>query len=365
MPEPLVADIERHLAALVSGHPDRHPGRPGNTAANDYAEAVLETPLLPIDTLAALESADISGAVVLLHGDIAADQLFPKSFDFVEAPEHRRIYELLETGAPAAIIGATGHGGGMGGGLYPYPLIEDGDFDLPNAYTTDEIGRELVSLAGQVATLEIVSERVMLPARQLTASRGPAGAPRAIVMAHIDSKGGSPGAIDNATGVAALLGVARLLTEYDGPYRIELIPMNGEDYYASSGEHLFVAANEGRWEELLGTVNMDAIGAKGASTAASMYAVSERGSELIGRVVRRHDTVSLGEEWYESDHSIVAGHGRPTVALTSTSFRELSSTVTHTERDTLELADPALVAAAAEFVTDLVRSLPAVGGPEA
>ena len=96
-----------------------------------------------------------------------------------------------------------------------------------------------------------------------------------------------------------------------------------------------------------------------------MYAVSERGSELIGRVVRRHDTVSLGEEWYESDHSIVAGHGRPTVALTSTSFRELSSTVTHTERDTLELADPALVAAAAEFVTDLVRSLPAVGGPEA
>jgi len=409
MPEPLVADIERHLAALVSGHPDRHPGRPGNTAANDYAEAVLEThgwtvesvdfdvldaitgparlslggrsfevqpgpytvpvttsaPLLTIDSLAALESVDIRGAVVLLHGDIAADQLFPKSFDFVEAPEHRRIYELLETGAPAAIIGATGHGGGMGGGLYPYPLIEDGDFDLPNAYTTDEIGRELVSLAGQVATLEIVSERVMLPARQLTASRGPAGAPRAIVMAHIDSKGGSPGAIDNATGVAALLGVARLLSEYDGPYRIELIPMNGEDYYASSGEHLFVAANEGRWEELLGTVNMDAIGAKGASTAASMYAVSERGSELIGRVVRRHDTVSLGEEWYESDHSIVAGHGRPTVALTSTSFRELSSTVTHTERDTLELADPALVAAAAEFVTDLVRSLPAVGGPEA
>ena len=51
--------------------------------------------------------------------------------------------------------------------------------------------------------------------------------------------------------------------------------------------------------------------------------------------------------------------------MTSTSFRELCATVTHTERDTLELVDPLEVTAAAEFVADLVRSLPAVGGPEA
>ena len=409
MAEPLAATVERHLSALVDGHRDRHPGRPGNAAANDYAEAVLvehgwtvesvafdaldaelgparlsvagrsfearpgpytvpvETsgPILPIESLAALEAASIDGAIVLLHGSIAADQLFPKSFDFIEAPEHRRIYELLEHGGPAAVIGATGHGGGMGGGLYPYPLIEDGDFDLPNVYTTDEVGQAMVALAGQTAELEIVSKRVWRPSRQLTATRGPAGAPRAVVIAHIDSKGGSPGAIDNATGVAALLATAELLSGYDGPFRIELIPMNGEDYYANSGEHLFVSANEGRWEELLGAVNMDAIGARGASTAASMYAVSERDAELVGRVVRRHGSVSLGEEWWESDHSIVADHGRPTVALTSTSFRELCATVTHTERDTLDLVDPSLVADAAVFVADLMRSLPAVGGPGA
>jgi len=409
MSEPLVTAIERHLGAIVDGHPDRHPGRPGNIAAVDYAEAVFEAHgwsvesvdfealdcetgptaltvdgrsfevqpgpytnpadvrarLVPVDSIAALEAADLAGAVVLLHGGIAADQLFPKSFDFVEAPEHRRIYELLERGAPAAVIGATGRGGGMDGGRYPYPLIEDGDFEIPNVFATDVIGSELAALAGHEVHLSVEAERVTRSARQLTAARGPAGAPRALVIAHIDSKGGSPGAIDNATGVAAMLGVARLLADYDGPYRVELIPMNGEDYYASSGEHLFVAANEGRWEELLGTVNMDAIGSRNAGTALSMYAVSERASELIHRVVRRHKTVTIGEEWYESDHSIVAGHGRPTVALTSTNFRELCETVTHTERDTLELVDPVEVGAAAEFVADLVRALPAVGGPEA
>jgi aminopeptidase YwaD len=409
MSESLVHTIERHLEALVTGHPDRHPGRPGNVAANDYVEHVFAehgwsidsedfealdceigearltvdgdefaiiagpytTPvdaggrLLPIDSLEALEATDLAGAVVLLHGDIAADQLFPKSFDFIEAPEHRRIYELLEAGGPVAVIGATGRGGGMGGGLYPYPLIEDGDFDIPTAYATDVTGGELTALAGSSAQIKLDARRFMAPARQLTASLGPSGAPRAIVMAHVDSKGDSPGAIDNATGVAALLGVARLLEDYSGPYRVELLAMNGEDYYASSGEHIFVAANEGRWEDIIGTVNMDAIGARDASTALSMYAVSERGSELIHRIVRRHPSVSIGEEWYESDHSIVAGQGRPTVALTSTSFRELCATVTHTQRDTLDLVDPAVVAAASEFVADLVRCLPAVGGAEA
>lgn len=409
MPESLLAAIERHLHALVDGHADRHIGRSGNIAAVGHAESELLAhgwtvesvdfdaldcvtgpthltvdgrafpveagpystagdvigPLLPVDSPAALEAADLAGTVLLLHGPIAADQLFPKSFDFIDAPEHRRIYELLEGGEPLAVVGATGRGGGMGGGLYPYPLIEDGDFDIPNVFTTDTVGAELASLAGRVAHLAIETERVAVSGRQLTATRGPAGAPRAAVIAHIDSKGGSPGALDNATGVAALLGVAQLLEDYDGPYRVELIPMNGEDYYANPGEHLFVAANEGRWDELLGAVNMDAIGARGAGTAVSLYAVGKRGSELIHRVVRRHAGVSIGEAWYESDHSIVAGHGRPAVAMTSTSFRELCQTVTHTEKDTLELVDPVAVAAAAEFVADLVRSLPAVGGASA
>jgi aminopeptidase YwaD len=409
MSEPLAKVVERHLDALITGHPDRHVGRPGNVAATDYAESVLlrhrwhvesvafealdaETgeaslsiagreldawpgpyslplegsgPLLPIATLEALGEADLSGAVVLLHGGIAADQLLPKSFTFIEAPEHRRVYQLLESGQPLAVIGATGRGGGMSGGLYPYPLIEDGEFDVPNAYTTEEIGRQLGRLAGRTAQLRIEARRVTRQARQLSGRRGPAGAPRAIVMAHIDSKGGSPGAIDNATGVAALLTVAGLLEEYDGPYQVELLPVNGEDYYASSGEHIFVAANEGRWQEIAGAVNMDAIGARQAGTAVSMYAMTERGNSLVHRVIRRYPSLSFGEPWYESDHSIVAARGRPTMALTSTSFRELCATITHTERDTLDLVDPQEVSNVAEFVADLVRSLPAVGGTEA
>jgi hypothetical protein len=66
-----------------------------------------------------------------------------------------------------------------------------------------------------------------------------------------------------------------------------------------------------------------------------------------------------GEAWYESDHSIVAMDGRPAVALTSTTFRELCAGVTHTEGDTLDIVAAEPVAAAAAFVADLVGSLPA------
>ena len=46
------------------------------------------------------------------------------------------------------------------------------------------------------------------------------------------------------------------------------------------------------------------------------------------------------------------------------SFRELCATVTHTEKDTLDLVDPAVVARVSEFVADLVRCLPAIGGTD-
>ena len=402
MPAPLVTAIEAHLHALVDGHPDRHVGGAGNEHATTYVEAELRrqgwevseaafsavdaergparltvagrdvalftgpytlpvdvvAPLVVADSLAALEATDVGGRIVLLHGDIARDQLLPRGFDFLDEPDHRRIYALLEEGGAVGIIGATGRGGGMGGGLYPYPLIEDGDFDIPNAYLTDETGRRLAAFAGEEARLSIVSHRFPVRARQLTAHRGPRDASRVVVMAHLDSKEGSPGAVDNATGTAALLAIAEVLSADDARHRLEILPLNGEDHYSVGGEHCFVAANEGRWEEILLAINLDAIGARGAATAVSLYGCPEGLAAHVETVLTRHPHVTMGEAWYESDHSIVAMQGRPAMALTSTTFRDLCAGITHTPRDTLDIVAAELVAAAAEFVADVVLSLP-------
>ena len=47
----------------------------------------------------------------------------------------------------------------MAGGVYPFPLIEDGDFDIPSVYLTAEEGERLAQFLGATATLTIDAER--------------------------------------------------------------------------------------------------------------------------------------------------------------------------------------------------------------
>ena len=64
-----------------------------------------------------------------------------------------------------------------------------------------------------------------------------AGATQKItVFAHIDAKDGTPGALDNGAGVVVLLLLAELLQDYDGGVELELVALNGEDYYSAAGE---------------------------------------------------------------------------------------------------------------------------------
>jgi aminopeptidase YwaD len=131
----LVADAERFFA-LVS---------PFSLGASARA------PLAVASTVDDLEAHDLSGRVLLLRGEVAKEQLMPKGFAFYNPDEHKRIIRALETAGPAAIIAATGRDPGMAGAVYPFPLIEDGDFDIPSAYITDVEGERLARKAGHEA----------------------------------------------------------------------------------------------------------------------------------------------------------------------------------------------------------------------
>lgn len=105
-------------------------------------------PLAVISTVEELAAAGLAGQVVLLRGEIAKEQLMPKNFVFFNPDEHQRIIQLLETKGPLAIIAATTMDPGLAGAVSPFPLIEDGDFDIPSAYMTAEEGDRPARLAG-------------------------------------------------------------------------------------------------------------------------------------------------------------------------------------------------------------------------
>ncbi len=400
----LQTHIETYLHDLCDTYPDRHVGGPGNRAATDLFERVAveagfgveraelacvvwargsaelscgmarfalqpgpfslacdsDAVLKEASTVEELEAGDFLGSVLLVHADLVREQLMPKGFVFYNPDSHRRIVAALELAAPIAIVAATGRNPELTGGLYPFPLIEDGDFDIPTAYTTDVAGEELSRLAGETVSIQIDSARVPAAAVQPIARKRGSGAGRVVLCAHIDSKDGSRGALDNATGAAALLGCMELLADYDGSLTIEVVPFNGEDYYAATGQMHYLAANDGRWGDIVLCLNVDGAGLVGAGTYVSLYDVPARSAGVVERETRGHGFAE-GPLWPQSDHSMFVQQGVPSVAVTSENAAYVASQVAHTEKDTLQIVDAGVVASVAGFLSDVVTGLAADG----
>ncbi|HEY4651942.1 MAG TPA: M28 family peptidase [Pontibacter sp.] len=98
------------------------------------------------------------------------------------------------------------------------------------------IAREFGKLKGQV------QEQVYTVAgseyRNVIFSTGPADAPRLVIGAHYDVCQDQPGADDNASGVAGLLELARLLNSHTLPYRIDFVAYTLEEPPYFRTEHM-------------------------------------------------------------------------------------------------------------------------------
>ena len=132
----------------------------------------LEAELIAVSTIQELEEIDCAGKIVLLHGNIVKEQLMPKNFVFYNPEEHQRIIAELELKNPGAIVCATSRNASLAGGVYPFPLIEDGDFNIPSVYMTEEEGKTLVAEFGR--NVHLVSRALRIPATayNLTARKG-------------------------------------------------------------------------------------------------------------------------------------------------------------------------------------------------
>ena len=396
-----VADRIGQDVAALTAHPDRHVGGPGNSAANAHfaerlaalgwkvertpfdclewepGEAFVEVggehfelnvgpyslpcvtraTMLEVADVEHLETPAISGAVVLLVGEIAAHQLMPKNFPFYNPEEHQRIIAALERHRPVAVVAATGRDPEMVGSQYPFPLFEDGDFDIPNAYVTAELGKRMHPYHGDLVRIRIDSQRLPATAEQVVATLEGSRPGRIVVSAHIDSRRGSPGALDNASGVATLLALAELLAGRPDLPTVELVPFNGEDDYAAPGERLWLAANEGRMDDIIVGINIDDLGWAGTDNNVSFYGCPPDLEAAAREAMAAYPRTSEGPQWFQSDHAIFGQHGRPAIALACSDIEGFMAEYAHSERDTPELVDPALVEEAARFVADVAEAM--------
>jgi aminopeptidase YwaD len=310
-------------------------------------------------TTSELESLNMKDKILLLSGDIAREQLMPKNFVFYNPEEHQKIIALLEKGEPKAIICATGRNAALAGGVYPFPLIEDGDFDIPSVYMTEEEGKKLIQLACKNIFLESGSKRIPGKGYNVIATRGSSSARRIVVTAHIDAKKGTPGAIDNATGIVVLILLAEHLSDYNGENLIELVALNGEDYYAVPGQMNYIMSNQGKFNEMLLNINIDGAGYKEGPSALSLFDLPDRFLTLVHEVIGKYDGLTEGIQWPQGDHSIFLQYGVPAIAVSSKWFIDNidGQDITHTPKDDIDIVDYMKLIEISEALNDLIRRI--------
>ncbi len=180
---------------------------------------------------------------------------------------------------------------------------------------------------------------------------------RIVFCAHIDSKMGTPGALDNAGSVGLLLALADLLKDHRGKHTVELTAINGEDYYAYSGGMRYLADNKDHLERILLAVNADGAGSRGGRTTYCCFNAPDRISRAVGEAFSDRRLYAEAEPWYQSDHMMFVMNGRPAVALTSEDFHERLADTFHTAKDTIDLVDPDVLSSAALSMKDLIDIL--------
>jgi aminopeptidase YwaD len=313
--------------------------------------------LICASTIEELEAIDANGKIVLLHGELAKEQLMPKNFTFYNPDHHKHIYSVLERKMPDAIVAATSRDPQLAGGIYPFPLIEDGDFDIPSVYMTEEEGERLTNYVGKEVSLKFDTQRIPSTGCNVVARSGVDLAQKVVVWAHIDCKDNTPGALDNATGVVVLMLLAELLGDYKGDLGLEIVALNGEDYYSAPGEMDYINRYGDKFPEIVLGINLDAPGYKEGKTAYSLYDPPEAMAKMIHQIFSTYEDISEGEQWYQGDHTIFVMNQRPALAITSQQFMELSTHVTHTPKDHPDLVDVSKLNTIAMALRDLILEL--------
>jgi aminopeptidase YwaD len=193
---------------------------------------------------------------------------------------------------------------------------------------------------GREITLESQAKRIRAEGRNVIARKGAYLNRRVVLMAHIDAKMGTPGATDNAAGVIVLLLLAKLLADYDGDPGIEIVAINGEDYFSNPGEQQYLALNAGQFNQILLGINIDGVGYQKGRIAYSLYDCPVEMAALIQNVFSQYEDLVIGEPWYQGDHGLFLINEVPALALTSEYAAELMATITHTPEDCPEIIDP-------------------------
>jgi hypothetical protein len=133
------------------------------------------------------------------------------------------------------------------------------------ASATDDLARTLEKMAYEVHRQGIIVGDDVVQNLDVRTGGGSHGGEAIVVCAHFDSVAGSPGADDNASGVAAIVELARLLHERktDRSVRLALLANGEAPYFGTErmGSLVYAKGLVAEGVKVVGMISVDGIGA--------------------------------------------------------------------------------------------------------
>jgi aminopeptidase YwaD len=300
---------------------------------------------------AAASEAAVPGCLLVLDGELAREPLMPRDFPVYFPEEHRAFYRALERARPSCALALTGKHALSG--MDPFPLFEDGSMAIPSAYSAPG---EILGRLDLDRPVELTIDSRVEPAssEQLVFEKAGESAERILLCAHMDSKYGSPGALDNAAGLYALVKAAQRMKGERFRHTLDIVPFNGEENYGIPGELEYLKLLEEGKSPVKLVFNLDAPGHSGSRNALSFHNVDGEREELILGAVKGNG-VEKGEAWYAGDHAMFALRGTPCLVASSSDLFAGGLAATHTAGDLAGTVDLGLLDELAEAIVKILR----------
>jgi aminopeptidase YwaD len=316
---------------------------------NSYSAACdVRAPLLTAQTIEDLKALEMRGRVVALHGGLSADPWQPRHLRYFSFRDQQRLREQLERAQPAAVITISPRN------EHVRPIIEDGEFRIPSVTVNSSAGARLIAAEGHIVRVRVDSRtRASLGANVIAdAPVRPRGSvPQVLLCAHYDTKHGSPGALDNASGVAAMLVLAaRLRARRD--LEVHCVGLNGHDHFASPGQQVYQAFLGDAQTSLDLVINFDDIGYQAASNTVAFMSCTDRFVQRVRERIARYPGIFEIGPWPQGDHAMFWAAGVPSVAFTSEASFALPDRVTHTPFDVVDNVNAESICDVVNFVED-------------
>ena len=293
-----------------------------------------------------LELADLEGKIAVLCADLTIQPLSPKSWFLISERELQMI-SLLEKKSPSAIITVQSNPGNL------ERLIEDAEFSIPSAVVPADAGRHLLNHRRKPVHLRISTKTEPGHGRNLVARNFVGTAPRVVLCAHYDTKYDTPGAADNAGGVAILLSLAEYFSKNSPGINLEFVAFGSEEYLPIGDDFYIQSGEENIFQHILTAINFDGAGRKLGVNTISMYSESSAFHQYTEEITAEFPGIVWADPWPQSNHSTFAWRGVPSIAFTSKGGPFLH----HLRSDTIDWVDASMLAEAAALAIQIVSGL--------